>query len=289
MPAQTNRTRLTWLSLAIFSLLVVAIGCTPRIDSKWLDREIVIDGVDGDWQGARLNIERANVDFGIFNDRNYLYLVVGSIDRTLQMQMVRMGFTVWFDPEGKQNKILGVRFPVRDLDVGRERGLPGAERRPPSAEQMVEKILETLETGEMEIYGRGEEYGRRMPLAAAGDLLLRASYSAGRLIYELRIPLIHGPRAPYALGVYPGDEIGLGFETVEFDRARMGRERGGFGGGGIGRGGRLGEGGGGSGGRGGGYGGRGPGGGERSPRPRGGGMGDPFKFWMKLQLAEPPP
>ena len=124
-----------------------------------------------------------------------------------------------------------------------------------------------------------------MPIAAAGDLLLRASYSAGRLVYELRVPLIHGPHAPYALGVYPGDEIGVGFETVEFNRARMRPEGGGFGGG-MGRGGR--GFGGGLGGRGGGLGGRGPGGGDRGARPGGAGMGDPFKFWMKLRLSASP-
>ena len=281
MHALTHRKRLAWIRLAASLSLVATSGCTARVDSKWLDREIVIDGADADWQGAQLNIERANVDFGIFNDQNYLYLVLGSMDRTLQMQMIRMGFTVWFDPAGKKHKELGVRFPVGDVNLGGERGRRGSEAGAPDAERMAAMIQETLETGEMEIYSRGEEYGRRMPRAAAGDLLLRASYSAGRLVYELRIPLIHGPQAPYALGVYPGDEIGLGFETVEFDRAR-GRERGGFGGGGFGRGGRLG------GGRGGGFGGRGPGRGDRSARPGGSGMGDPFKFWMKLRLSEFP-
>ena len=286
MHAPTNRKRPAWFRLAAPLLLAATIGCTAKVDSTWLDREIVIDGADADWQGAQLNIERTNVDFGIFNDHNYLYLVLSSMDRSLQMQMIRMGFTVWFDPEGKRDKGLGVRFPVRDMNIGREGGLRGPQGTAPDAERMVAMIQETLETGEMEIYSRGEEYGRRMPIAAAGDLLLRAGYSAGRLIYELRIPLIHGPRAPYALGVYPGDEIGVGFETVEFDRARLERERGSFGGGGFGRGGRLGGGGGGLGGRGGGFGGRGPGGGDRGARP--GRMGDPFKFWMKLRLSQNP-
>ncbi len=286
MQTPTNRKRLGWLRLAAPLLLVATIGCSAKVDSKWLDREIVIDGADADWQGAKLNIERANVDFGIFNDQKYLYLVLGSMDRTLQMQMIRMGFTVWFDPEGKKGKVLGVRFPVRGMNMGRERGMRGTERTAPDAERMAALIHETLEKGEMEIYSRGEEYGRRMPIAAAGDLLLRANYSAGRLVYELRIPLIHGPHAPYALGVYPGDEIGVGFETVE--RARMRPEGSGFGGG-IGRGGRgFGGGGGGLGGRGGGFGGRGQGGGDRGARSGGAGMGDPFKFWMKLRLSTNP-
>ena len=277
----SHRKRLiAWLRLAAPLLLAVTSGCTAKVDSKWLDRDIVIDGADADWQGAKLNIERTNVDFGIFNDDTYLYLVLGSMDRTLQMQMIRMGFTVWFDPEGKKSRGLGVRFPVRDLDMGPGWGRRGADRTAPDPERMAEMIEEALAHSEMEILNGGEEYGRRMPIAAAGDLVLRASYSAGRVIYELRVPLIHGPRAPYALGVYPGDEIGVGFEVVEVDRARMARERGGFDGG---------YGGGGRGfGGGGGFGGRGPGGGHRSERPRGGGRAKPFKFWMKLRLSERP-
>jgi hypothetical protein len=277
--------RIAWLQLVAGLLLVVTSGCAAKVDSKWLDREIVIDGTDADWQGAKLNIEGTNVDFGVFNDDRYLYLVLGSMDRSLQMQMMRMGFTVWFDPEGKKSKGLGVRFPVGEMDMGRERGRRGADRSVPDPERMAAMIEETLANSQMEILNSGEEYGRRMPIAAAGGLLLRASYSAGRVIYELRVPLIHGPQDPYALGVYPGDEIGVGFEVVEFDRAPMARERGGFAGG-YGGGGR-GFGGGDVGGRGGGIGGRGPGGAGRPERPSGGGgRAEPFKFWMKLRLSE---
>jgi hypothetical protein len=124
------------------------------------------------------------------------------------MQVMRQGLTVWFDPEGGRKKTLGISFPL---------GFQG--RREPPAEFGEEPDIEELQRtlpmslNELEILGPDPKEKRRMRKAEAKGVDVAMNFSSGKLVYELKIPLIKSPDRPYAVNVKPGSSFGIGIET----------------------------------------------------------------------------
>ena len=119
------------LRILTFALLAIALlaGCSKRIDSQWRgERHIEIDGADTEWEGARVYIEGARAGIGLLNDAQDLYLCLVLTDPGTQLQVMRQGFTVWFDPKGKKNKTFGIRFPLGMQEGERPWG-PGMRKR----------------------------------------------------------------------------------------------------------------------------------------------------------------
>lgn len=260
--------------LSIGAVAVLA-GCGKNIqlESRWLDREITIDAYEGEWREALTAIQKERFTFGAFNDNDYLYICLMTRDRSLQNQVMGMGFTMWFSPGGKQEDAWGIRYPLgrraSGMSLMDNQGISSQDGRPQSFDTALD---------ELEIIERGEDNGLRLLLAEAQGIEIKAFGDLDALIYELKIPLRRGENAPYAVGAQAGQEITIGLETQVFDReARMGQRRpdGTGGQGGIGTGGRGGAG---MGGRGGGM----PPGGGQGMRPQ---MASPLNIWATLALA----
>jgi hypothetical protein len=283
--------------------LLVAAGCgKTEMDSAWRTQEIAIDGRDGDWQGALAYVAKEKAVVSLLNDGEFLYLRLASADRATQAQVMRFGFTVWFDAKGGERKTFGIRFPQGARGRGRpfaaREGGEGPESGPEEGgPRELPEPLPAIVPDQLEIIGPGEGERLQVREIDARGIDLEVAQAGGRLVYELKIPLVRDDDHPYGLGIRPGQQFSLGFETATPDREAMregrgegGRGRGGPGGGiwpgGGGRGGGAWPGGaepggvmpGGRGGRGGmGAGGR------RSPGE--GGMSQALQLWVKVKLA----
>ena len=262
-----NRVPILWSIL--FLSLIMLVGCEAfELNSEWRDREIIVDGRNNDWLGAMMYIEDANISVGLLNDESFMYFCMIAENPLIRTQVMRRGFTLWFDPEGGKKKTFGIRFPtgmkMRDAPMRRSYD-----------EQNREEFREISKRAltELEILGPGEEEQKRMPVAEAKGIDIRIEASSGMLVYELKVPLQSSEEYPYAIGAKPGASIGLGLETPKIDRSAMRERMGDRMPGGIGRGGGRG----GMGGRTGGIGMRGEG---RSPQ-----MPKEIKLWAIVQLA----
>ena len=270
-------------------------GCgKPELVSQWRGgRTVVIDGKDGEWQNARHLIEKENLVYGIFNDADYLYLFFNLSDRARQMQIARSGLTVWLDGHGGKGKTFGVRYPLamtaEDLPEGR-RGSPGGDgsgrggRRSPGGEAAIDpsrlaRLMERLVTrNDFEILGPLKDQRTRSSGLNTAGIEVAASWSDGRLMYELKVPLVRGGEYEYAVGARAGKPLGFGLEAPLPDIVGPGR-RDGFGGMGGGMGGI-------GGGMGGGMGSRGSrGSGSRGGRLGGSSWREPLELWARLRLA----
>jgi len=255
--------------LALFSILLffsfLLVGCSNgklELNSDWRDREISVDGKNADWLGAMLFFEEDNISVGLLNDENFFYICMIAEDQFIRAQVMRQGFTLWFDPEGGKKKTFGIKYPLgmqasdlpRDMrrneqNLGRSSQLP---RRP-----MIE----------LEILGPGKDEAKKMLIEEAKGIEINIEFSSGMLVYELKVPLIQSEQHPYAIGAKAGSSVGIGLETSKMERQDVRREMSGASGGGQ------------MGGIRGGAGGRGMPGGRRPQ------MRKSLKIWAVVQLA----
>jgi len=252
------------MSSILILFLFLLVGCgTSKLDlnSNWRDREITVDGKNADWLGAMLFFEEDNVSVGLLNDENFFYICMIAEDQFVRTQMMRQGFTLWFDPDGGKEKTFGIKYPL-----GMQASAMGMRR----DEQNLERSSQSPRRPmiELEILGPGKDELKKIPIAEAKGIDIIVEFSSGMLVYELKIPLIRSEQYPYAIGAEAGISIGIGLEMSKMEKSDMsGQISGGRGGGGP------------SGGMRGGAGGRGMPGGRR-PQKR-----QPLKIWAVVQLA----
>jgi hypothetical protein len=275
---------------ALYAALMIAVAAggvllaakRERIESHWRDRDVVIDGDNGEWAGPLHPVEENHpIMTAAMNDGQFLYVVLSTSDLAARRQIMRQGLIVWFDPSGGDKKHFGVKFPVGVLpdEAGRGRGgrrAPGGGRPsgdPGSGDPAQPDQPAQLEpTNRLEVYGPEKDDAHSFVTDMAPGIAVKVGQVQGYLVYELKVPLARTADWPYAIEAKPGAVIGFGLETPKIERP-SGEGRGGMGG---------------FGGRGGGMGGRGGMGGHRggsggndrqSEQPK------PLKSWATIQLA----
>lgn len=265
------------LILGLSAIMMIAIGCAQNsIKSTWRDTGIAIDGDQAEWSDDLVNPKLENFSLGVMNDDSHLFITFGTYDQSLAMKILRFGFTVWIDQQGKQNKTYGIKYPS-GAPIGRGNNSRGGGMRR-SREPDLAGQLERLSASQpwIDIIGTDEALIERISIHDTSRIqVATALSSSGQFVYELRISMSELP-GPSPSASASGDPIilGIGFETSMRNPAierpqQSGRRSGG------GR-----PSGGGSGRR--------PGGRSRGGRPGGAGANqilEPFEYWTKVDLA----
>jgi len=187
--------------------------------SSRLDREILIDGKDPEWQGVmQYYDEKSRTVVSFLYDEKYLFMRLASNDRNIQRQILVQGLTVWFEQPHEGNRKTGVHFPV---------GLPREKRmsmfqRPPEEEKKTDKDPENRDDGllekglvEIQLWGPGEYEQKTMPFKEMEkfDVAVKIGKTEKNLIYELRLPFTQSDKSRFGL-LKPGKKgIRVGFQT----------------------------------------------------------------------------
>ena len=275
------------LPILLASLSIVS-GCkVVQMESRLMDREIVIDGSDSDWAGTLVAFDKAGVSLGFSNDAKFLYVCLVPREPPKLTAILNQGLFVWFDAKAGSEKSLGIGFPT---------GMPERGFLPPgfgmSADSLetarLQKSFDFFQD-EMELRIPEMGTGKWESLHGIPGIEVKAGFGTGRFVYELKVPLTKdNGRFPYAVGIDTSRIISVGFETPESVRnAEIGPRPGASSSAGSGGGG----GGGGRGSRGGRGGSRGGGGGQESQSEQPGpGIGafagpEPVNLWIRLTLA----
>ncbi len=200
--------------LAAAAIPFVLLRCIPyEYTSRWLDRAITVDGSDGDWQGATVYVEKANVSIGMFNDSESMYICMVTTDRQIARRTLREGMRLWFDPEGGQKKTFGIRFPA---------GYPEGDPKPggtagefPGLDSESSNFAFFAPQTDLEILGPGKDDMERMPVDDAGGIRARTAVDSGRFVYELKVPLVTSEGTPHAVGIKSKKQVTVGFEVKD--------------------------------------------------------------------------
>jgi hypothetical protein len=288
-------------SLYTFVLILLLLcGCSQdELTSSWRYDDIQIDGNPQEWQSASYyHLDEPSVGMALCNDQQFLYLRLTTHDSQLQQQLSSGGLQLWIDPQGEQNKTLGIKIasersgrqgppsgggpmgsmensrPQGDMDSADDSGTEQAQRsrpgmsEPPKGEAKGRPQEQREPSFEFSV--DSEVVGSFVAKNNRFDLTLAQGQQQGGLIYELKIPL---SGELYQGKLEPDMTITIGLETSEGE-GPGGQMQGGQSGGGQSGGGQSGGGGK-------------QGGGKSGGGKPGGGQQEPLDFWFTARLASP--
>ena len=258
----------------------------PHFESQPRDGAITIDGRYDDWYGNLQPFEQAPVAIQFLNDKDFLYMRLTASASAERREILRQGFTVWFDPTGGTRKHLGIRYPVVERGTGGDEGGHGGyggyggSRRGGDRAGEREAPPDPSPGDRIDVLGPGKDDARMLTRDHAPGIDVAIHEEQGTLQYELKVPLVHTTDHPYAVDAQPGKVVGVGLEAGKAEGGGFAMRQGGGGFGGFG--GAMGGRGGGMGGRGGGMGGHGGGRGDDHEAAK------PLKGWGTVTIASAP-
>lgn len=160
-------------------------GSGVELESHKIDRPIVIDGKDDDWQGVPVFLEKQKISLGCYHDGTSLSIVLTTTDHQTQMAILGPGLNIWFDSTGSDEKVNGVHFPVRTMD-----------QEPPSrgkdeGQDFGRGGMMEQANAQLAILGHDNEQKRVLLLPNSEGYGARIGMENGKLVYELQVPMIH--------------------------------------------------------------------------------------------------
>jgi hypothetical protein len=221
----------------------------PKFESSPRLEPITIDGKFDDWPGNLEPFADKPLAVQFQNDGDFLYLRLTAGDQATRMQILRQGFTVWFDPAGGTKKHFGIRYPVVDRGQygepdnrgrggyggygGGHRGGSGGDR-PEGGTSDPGSTREPSPTERVDILGPGKDDARELTRDHLEGIDVALRTEQGVLQYELKVPLAKTSDHPMAMEAQNGKPIGFGFETPKPQQSQMSLGPGGGGYGGMG-------------------------------------------------------
>jgi hypothetical protein len=187
-------------------------GCSGslKLSSTWRQDTIVIDGMGTEWQRGLFYDKESDIAYSIRNDDEYVYLFLKTQNRSIQMNMIKAGFTVWFDAEGGKDHSFGVRYPLAGQGARSEFQPESHDEQIPSENSQA--LLE------LEIVGDKKEVVQRFSILDVPGIRVKIGRLQDALVYELRVPLRKTSLTPFAVGITTENRIGVGFEIEDDNR-----------------------------------------------------------------------
>jgi hypothetical protein len=183
-------------------LAVAVVSCgRPQLASHWRDRELVVDGNLDEWAGWQSELREAGARVAVANDGEALYLALETTDPALARLIAHRGLTLWFDPAGGDEHVLGVRYPLPSAAPASRWGALGGSR--PGGAQL----------DKLELLGPQPYTRRELRAPGADGVQVAVGFDSGLIRYEARVPL--GPGAGWGLGgaVGPGARLGVALQA----------------------------------------------------------------------------
>jgi hypothetical protein len=222
---------------AFFFVLILLCSCSSvkEIKSGFGSQQIKIDGDASDWEG-KLSFDKKNrLATGFQNDGENLYICITTSERDNIMKMLRLGTTIWFEPQNGGKKI-GLKFPLPEPESFRD--VMFAQRADPDFRENMEARFNKIITTQHEISVVNEDDYSLYLLDAhdENNFTAKLGLAKGILVYELKVPLSTNPKSKYFIEAKPGENLLIGISTNEFKmEGPMNRSGGGMNQGGGGR------------------------------------------------------
>jgi hypothetical protein len=88
------------------------------LESQWAAAPASIDGMNTEWGKVPMNTyKKTDVDYAFMNDGENLFILYTFKNPKFLSSISWTGLTVWFSPEGKKEKDLGIRFIRKQISA----------------------------------------------------------------------------------------------------------------------------------------------------------------------------
>jgi hypothetical protein len=221
------------LKLLLLGLLILLIPAflfggwsgKGKIDCRVCRGEITIDGSRDEWEDTA-RLEKENMDVGICNDGEYIYVMLEIRSEKFIEQIMKFGFTTWFDPRFEKERRFGIHYPLGDKEQ--------EEREPKRMFDYKKDRPDNKQSSyDLDIFNSTKTEPITMKVAKARGIDVKIEEKRGVLVYELKVPLYWRESHPYAIRFIEGNPLDIGFETPVLDNNSMYKFESSFGGGGM--------------------------------------------------------
>lgn len=229
------------LKLALLPIIFFDLtGCSSskEIQSVLNSNGVVVDGLKNEWEGKLVFDSKAKLAAGFINDGENLYICVTTNDRTNMNKILRLGMTIWLEPENGDKKI-GIKYPIVDMERMRDMRF---RQEPVNNENPRERFSKLIaDQKELSIVNEDNYPLYLINSDDENNFNAKLGLSRESFVYELKVPLLTNKQAKYFLEAAPPEIISIGIETNEFKMEAPGGRSGGGrqSGGGGGRSGRM--------------------------------------------------
>ncbi len=212
--------------VVVLAGILFLVGCSEQrnVTSAWNARAVTIDGKGAEWADVPLDyFEEGDISWGIMNDADKLYLIIGSSNKSSIRILRQSGLTVWFNSTGEKNKReFGLRLRggairwIPPRAVEQPEGQPEAEERTAPQDSYVLALDLTVL----------DNQGRESPISTSGEDGPAAAAGCDEAIcsYEMSVPLKKTDAVKYAINAVQGKKIGIGVELSVPKRGRRSDE-----------------------------------------------------------------
>ncbi len=200
--------------LFVLLVLFISSGCSSySIVSSKLNQQIKIDGKLNDWNGKLKYFKDEKMAVGVLNDPDNLYISLSTADKGNIIKILKMGFTIWFEPGNEKGETIGIQYPIK-----KERAMPERfvkSNRNPYGSKIIEKMINNIRLNNSEYLVFNDD---SFPLGAysltdKNGVKIGLGYNTGRLVYELKIPNRAGKYFPLNLTALDNNNLMLKFST----------------------------------------------------------------------------
>lgn len=184
---------LSRLFASLFLAGLSACAAPADLTSLAVSTPITIDGDGAEWEGKTEYFRGEKISLGVQSDADALYVNWVIADLSLQRRILGDGVTLWIDPEGGDEEVFGIRFPL---------GLRTAGPEDPEADFSFADLPR-----ELELITAGDT-----TRVSCGELGVDAAVRSvgGSVVYEARISLAADGFFATQTEVPLGDRLGLG-------------------------------------------------------------------------------
>jgi hypothetical protein len=171
-----------------FFIAVLTVNCAKTLyPSRWQVAPVVADGNISEWSVPLQYYDNdTRLNYALSNDAKNLYVCIRATDDRTQIRMLRAGFTVWLDPEGKKNKATGITYPLPQSLIKKRSELPNDEKQKPDIARLRQKFKE--EQTQMQLTGFKGTNGFSSLNNKEGIGVAINWDSSGTMLYEAVIP-----------------------------------------------------------------------------------------------------
>lgn len=189
--------------IIILSVICIS-GCAAhKVTSQWRAHAIVADGSEVEWPPTpQFYDESKQVSIRLSNDDDSVQVCFATRDRDLKVALATEGISVWLDPDGGKNKVVGIYVPggrshfrFAEKGANGDRSAKSPELKVPATIEMTySETTGPLKMDLEEVRRTGIEIGTGQP-------------DGSRYVYEFIVPFAVDEMLS---GMGPGKVIGVG-------------------------------------------------------------------------------